>query len=183
MQHDQQVTESDASCSFPQPELEDPDGRSPRLLEIEITHPSIRANRRVLRRIVLHALREESLRHRELTLALVDPAEMQRLNREFHGADEPTDHLGFQYEAPPGEVSGDIFVCPAVCAEQSAQWEETPRRELARVVLHGVLHLAGWRDDTPAQRRRMHVREDELLAGLLALREPAAWLEGAAHVR
>lgn len=183
MQHDQARTDGDDSCSFPQPELEDPDGRSPRLLEVEITHPSIRANRRVLRQVLLHALAAEGLRHRELTLALVDPDEMRRLNRDFHAADEATDHLGFQYEAPAGEVSGDIFVCPAVCAEQSTHWNATPRRELARVVIHGVLHLAGWRDDVPARRRRMRAREDELLAGLAALKGPAAWLEGRAHVR
>ena len=183
MQHDQSRTESADSFSFPQPELEDPDGRSPRLLEVEITHPSIRANRRVLRRILRHALTAEGVRHREVTLALVDPEEMRRLNREFHGADEATDHLGFQYDAPPGEVSGDIFVCPAVCAEHSADWQETPRRELARVVLHGGLHLAGWRDETPAQRRRMHAREDVLLAEVAELSDVARWLEGPAHVR
>lgn len=181
MQHDQPMTEGADSIPFPQPDLEDPDGRSPRLLEVEIAHPSIRANRRVLRQALLHALRAEGLKARELTLALVDPDEMRRLNREFHDADEPTDHLGFQYDAPSGEVSGDIFVCPAVCAEQAAEFGETPRRELLRVAVHGVLHLAGWPDHSPAARRKVRAREDQLLGELAGRPAVAAWLAGGPH--
>jgi probable rRNA maturation factor len=181
VQHDQPQTEGADSISFPQPDLEDPDGRSPRLLEIEIAHPSIRVNRRVLRQALLHALRAEGLRTREITVALVDPEEMRRLNREFHDADETTDHLGFQYEAPPGEVSGDIFVCPAVCAEQAGRFGATPRQELLRVALHGVLHLAGWPDHTPAARRKVRAREDQLLAELEGRPTVAAWLAGGSH--
>jgi probable rRNA maturation factor len=169
--------------AFPQPELDDPDSRSSRRLEVALSHPSIRVNRRVLRQVLLFALKAEGARYREVTLALLDPGEMRAANRDFHGQDEPTDHLGFQYEAPEGEISGDIFVCPAVCAEQAADWGETPRRELARVVIHGVLHLTGWRDDAPARRKRMRAREDELLAALAGLAGPAAWLEGGRHGR
>lgn len=178
MQHDQPRTESADSFPFPQPDLEDPDGRSPRLLEVEVAHPSIRANRRVLRQALLHALRAEGLKAREVTLALVDPEEMRRLNREFHDADEATDHLGFQYDAPAGEVSGDIFVCPDVCTDQAASFGETPRRELLRVAVHGILHLAGWPDHSPAARRKVRAREDQLLEELAARPALAAWLAG-----
>jgi len=143
----------------------------------------VRVNLRVLETVLRHALRAEGLRHRELTLALLDAEEMREANRQFHAADEATDHLGFQYEAPQGEVSGDILICPEVCVEQAADFGETPRREIARVAMHGVLHLAGWQDDTPARRKRMRAREDELLAGLVALRGPARWLEGGSHGR
>jgi len=143
----------------------------------------VRVNLRVLDTVLRHALRAEGLRHRELTLALLDAEEMREANRQFHAADEATDHLGFQYEAPQGEVSGDILICPEVCVEQAADFGETPRREIARVAMHGVLHLAGWQDDTPARRKRMRAREDELLAGLVALRGPARWLEGGSHGR
>ena len=179
--HDQARTEQDP-FSFPQPELDDPDGPGRRSLEVALSHPGIRVNRRVLRQVMLRALAAEGLRYREVTLALLDPQEMRVANRDYHGQDEPTDHLGFQYEAPPGEVSGDVFVCPAVCADQAAEFGETPRRELARVVIHGALHLAGWRDDSGPRRRRMRAREDELLAGLEACVGPAAWLKGGRHV-
>lgn len=181
MSHDQTPQKDPDPPPFPQPELDDPDARRRRSLDVELTDPAIRANRRVLAQLVRCALAAEGLRHRQVTLVLADPAAMRAANRDFHGADEATDHLGFQYEAPAGEVSGDIYVCPAVCAGQAAAFGETPRRELARAVIHGVLHLGGWRDDTPARRRRMRAREDELLARAEALAAPAAWLRGGRH--
>ncbi|MDP2360498.1 MAG: rRNA maturation RNase YbeY [bacterium] len=166
---------------FPQPELDDPDSRSSGRLDVALSGSRVRVNRRLLRRVVSHALAAEGVRPRELTLALLDPEEMRAANCEFHGLDEATDHLGFQYEAPPGEVSGDILICPEVCVEQAVDYGETPRRELARVAIHGVLHLCGWRDDHPSRRRRMRAREDELLAGLDLLPGIESWLKGGRH--
>lgn len=183
MQHDQPTTEGDSSFPFPQPELDDSDPRSSRHLEVVRSASGVRVNLRVLESLLRHTLREEGLRHGQITLALLDPAEMQEANLQFHDADEATDHLGFQYDAPEGEVSGDIFICPEVCVEQAAEFGETPRRELARVSVHGILHLTGWRDDTPARRRRMRAREDEVLATATSLTSIARWLEGGKHGR
>lgn len=181
MPHDPAKTSGADPHPFPQPELDDPESRSSRRLEVVASGTRVRVNRRVLAQVLRHALAAEGARPREVTLALLDPEEMRAANRDFHGADEATDHLGFQYDAPPGEVSGDILVCPEQCAAQAADYGETPRRELARVAVHGVLHLCGWRDDTPARRRRMRSREDELLASLASRSGPAAWLKGGRH--
>lgn len=183
MQHDQPTTDGDSSFPFPQPELDDSDPRSSRHLEVVRSASRVRVNLRVLESLLRHTLRQEGLRHGQLTLALLDPQEMREANLQFHDADEPTDHLGFQYDAPDGEVSGDIFICPEVCVEQAADFAETPRREIARVAVHGVLHLAGWNDDTPARRRRMRAREDAVLASALELPSVARWMEGGKHGR
>lgn len=159
----------------------DDDDAPPRRLEVTNCHPDRRVDRRALRQLFLLALTAEGRGWEEVDLVLVDGPEMRRYNREFHGADEVTDHLGFQYEAPEGRVSGDVFVCLDACEEQAADWKETPRRELARVVLHGALHLCGWTDGTPAKRRAMRGREDELLAAAAARTGLGRWLAGGRH--
>jgi probable rRNA maturation factor len=176
--HHQQQSGGEPPSPFPLPELDDSEGRSPRRLEIHNQESGFRINRRILRSIALEALRQEDQAYREVDLVLLSPEEMRRYNRDFHQQDESTDHLGFQYEAPDGEVSGDVFVCPAVCAEQAASFGETERRELARVVIHGMLHLCGWSDDTPARRGAMRRRENQLLESCDTRPTLSAWMKG-----
>jgi probable rRNA maturation factor len=73
-------------------------------------------------------------------VALVDEAEIRRLNREYRGLDEPTDVLSFPVDetspaAGPREL-GDVVICP----------EHTD--DLVEAVVHGVLHLCGYDHET-----------------------------------
>lgn len=173
--------EDPLSQAFP-PGGEDDDA-PPRRLEVTNCHPRRRVDRRALRQLFLLALGSEGKSYDEVDLVLLDGEEMRRYNREFHAADEVTDHLGFQYEAAEGRVSGDVFVCLDACEEQAVDFDETPRRELARVVIHGALHLCGWTDGTPAKRRAMRGREDALLEAAAARPALGRWLAGGRHGR
>jgi rRNA maturation RNase YbeY len=46
---------------------------------------------------------------------------------------------------------------------QGAAWGHSPEEEIAFLVVHGLLHLAGWRDDTEKQRARMLARQHDLI--------------------
>ncbi len=162
--------------SFPTPETEDGDSRSSHSLTVSNTHPSLRVNQRLLARIMRNTLKREGTMYHEVALILVDRDTMREYHKEYSGDDSPTDHLGFQYEASPGRVSGDIFVSLDDCAEQAAQLGEPGNRELARLVIHGVLHLTGWRDDTKRNREEMAAREDALLDQYSGMPAYAHWL-------
>jgi probable rRNA maturation factor len=165
------------SVSFPQPEVDEGEDGSYRRFEVSNYHPRFRVNKRVLRRIMLEVLRAESFTYQELELILLTAEEMRRYNSEYHDEDSATDHLGFQYEAPTGKVSGDVLVCLDVCREQAIEYRQTFNRELARLVIHGILHLCGWQDHKPADRRKMAAREDQLLAVIEALDQPGRWIK------
>ncbi len=68
----------------------------------------------------------------EVSVALVEPAAIRDLNREFRGKDEPTDVLSFEVDGPYGEMVGEVVICPR-CAELSVE----------ELVVHGALHLSG----------------------------------------
>ena len=68
----------------------------------------------------------------EVSVALVEPAAIRDLNREFKGKDEPTDVLSFEVDGPYGEMVGEVVICPG-CAEMSVE----------ELVVHGALHLSG----------------------------------------
>ena len=112
-------------------------------------------------------LRTESVTAGELNLVFVDPAEMARLNAEHMGEDGPTDVLSFPLDgADPHPVGarmvGDVVICPA----WARNWGHGAAgdRELALLVVHGVLHLLGHDHADDSDAARMQARERELLA-------------------
>ena len=115
-----------------------------------------RVNTRELRKIAERVFTGDSL-----SLVLVSDREMATLNLRYHHTLGPTDVLTFDY----GEGQAEIIVS----VDHAFAWKQ-PARELALYVVHGILHLQGYDDRTPAQRRRMRAAERRLLARLAPAR-------------
>lgn len=103
----------------------------------------------------------------ELSLLLVSDAVMRQLNRDWRGADRPTDVLSFaQAEGPGGAPSGllgDVVISIDTARRQAAERAATLGSELDRLLIHGVLHLLGYdHERSPAEARRMQRRERAL---------------------
>jgi probable rRNA maturation factor len=117
-----------------------------------------------LRAAVLAALALEGRRAGEVAVVLADDAKLRDLNRTWRGLDRATDVLSFGYdEGGDDEVEGDIVVSLERVGAQAKRFRVSRGRELARVVVHGALHLAGLDHQGAAERRRMRVREDRVL--------------------
>jgi probable rRNA maturation factor len=117
-----------------------------------------------LRVAVRAALALEGRHAGEVAVVLADDAKLRELNRQWRGLDRATDVLSFGYdEGGDDEVDGDIAVSLERVREQAKRFRVTPGRELARVVVHGALHLAGLDHQGAAERRRMRAREDRVL--------------------
>ncbi|MGC8824865.1 MAG: rRNA maturation RNase YbeY [Bacteroidales bacterium] len=74
----------------------------------------------------------------------------------------PTDVITFDYSAYP-VLSGDIFIGVDVVRANARLYSQSFQNELLRVILHGVLHLCGYKDKTPVQRKMMREKEDYYL--------------------
>ncbi len=127
---------------------------------------TMRIDRRSLRRAVRMVLQKEGIRAAEISLAVVDDAAIRQLHRRYLGQDEPTDVLSFLLDRSPGGLEGEIVASAETARRVAPQYRSSPARELLLYVVHGALHLAGWRDGTPAQRAEMRRREREHLARL-----------------
>jgi probable rRNA maturation factor len=92
---------------------------------------------------------------------MVDAPTMRALNRRFLRHHGLTDVLSFRYDEEP--VVGEILVSPAFARRYADDHGVPYRQELARYVIHGLLHWAGHDDQTPSQRKRMRALEDALL--------------------
>jgi probable rRNA maturation factor len=63
-------------------------------------------------------------------------------------------------------LHGELFICLEVAVAQARGFRTNWQTELARYVVHGVLHLRGFDDLQPAKRRKMKREEDRLLGQL-----------------
>jgi probable rRNA maturation factor len=109
----------------------------------------------------------------DLGIYLVSSPEMTRLNETFLKHCGPTDVITFDYSEIPGDESrsratlhGEIFICVDEAVKQARQFRATWQSELARYVVHGLLHLQGHDDLRPASRRKMKLTENRLLRRL-----------------
>jgi probable rRNA maturation factor len=126
---------------------------------------------RRLRRLTCRLLEEFlSLRSYRLGVHLISAGRMAELNRDWLGHQGATDVISFDHQAqtPELDLHGEIFLCPDVAVDQARRFRATEEAELLRYLVHGVLHLSGYDDREPAQRRRMKRRENQLLQQLLA---------------
>ena len=100
----------------------------------------------------------------EITAALVDDARLQALHRDFMGIDTPTDIMTFPASDSAGETQGgELAISVDHAMTQASAWGHSPAEEIAFLVAHGLLHLAGWRDDTDEQRQRMLAWQQDLI--------------------
>ena len=122
----------------------------------------------------------------EVHVLLADDATLRRLNKKFRGKDKATDVLSFPasvttvfFGDPEGPgLAGDLAISLETAARQAARFGHTLRDEVRVLLLHGVLHLAGF--DHEADQGEMAAREAELRrelglpSGLIARVSPSA---------
>jgi probable rRNA maturation factor len=90
-----------------------------------------------------------------IEIILVDRATMATVHGDFLGDWTETDVITFPY--------GEILVCPAVAREQAPSHGQETDREILLYALHGILHLVGYDDTTPAEAQKMAEAQDKLL--------------------
>jgi len=107
-------------------------------------------------------------RGRELSVLVVGPARSRSLNHRYRGQDHATNVLSFPGTAvaPHTKLLGDLVICPQVLQREARAQGKAERAHWMHMVIHGVLHLAGYDHQQPAAARRMERRETRLLRRL-----------------
>ncbi|MEK7646612.1 MAG: rRNA maturation RNase YbeY [Patescibacteria group bacterium] len=76
----------------------------------------------------------------ELSVAIVTPDEIQKINLMYRNKDEPTDILSF----PLSENQGEIYLCPEEIKKESVKFDRSYENFFAFVFIHGCVHLKGY---------------------------------------
>lgn len=113
----------------------------------------------------------------EVSVLITGDRKMRALNRDYRGIDRTTDVLSFAMsEAGAGEVAGgpmplgDIVISAPKAALQAEEAGHSTDDEMTFLLVHGLLHLAGFDHETnAADKRRMFKKQDELIGKLKGL--------------
>ncbi len=163
---------------------------------------TVRIDRRRLIRLAKAVLEMEEVALAEISVAIVDDAEIHAINRQFLNHDSPTDVISFllngedarDLKSPAGRknahkpssasrssrnhkspsldrrrgsgklLGGEIVISAETARRNAAEYRVSPHDELALYLAHGLLHLCGYDDRSPHEKRLMRRREAEALA-------------------
>ena len=96
----------------------------------------------------------------EISFIFCDDDYLLDINQRYLDHDTYTDIISF--DASVGNIlNGDIFISTQRVAENAGLYEVQFQEELKRVIIHGVLHLCGYKDKTPAEEQEMRQKEEE----------------------
>ena len=120
-------------------------------------------------------LKAEGVRDALLSITFLPPKEMARLNRRHLAHRGPTDVISFAFDGVPSgkAVVGDIYICPDVARVNAERAGIGVREEVARLVVHGTLHVLGY--DHPVGESREASTMWKRQEALLARETRAAW--------
>ena len=140
--------------------------------EPEIYVNRVKSARAITDEDVLRAVRAvtqaEGMTSGEISVTFVDALAIAALNETHLGRTGSTDVIAFNL-AEPKRPLGDIYICPEVAAQSAEEWGVDLREELLRLVIHGVLHVAG-HDHPEGQERldsEMFRRQEAILAAVI----------------
>ncbi|MDR2805018.1 MAG: rRNA maturation RNase YbeY [Dysgonamonadaceae bacterium] len=90
-------------------------------------------------------------------------AEILRINQQYLGHDYYTDIITFDY-SENDVLSGDLFISLDTVRSNAEKYQTDYPEELRRVMIHGILHLCGFKDKTPDKAKQMREKENEALS-------------------
>ena len=123
-----------------------------------------RIDRRGLRKLALNVWQAFTSLKCEISLNFVSIREITNLNKNYLDKDNPTDVIAFNLgSAPATHLIADIYICPEVARQNAEFYACKLETELARLVIHGVLHIIGHDDATERERHEMRRLEDCVL--------------------
>jgi probable rRNA maturation factor len=113
-------------------------------------------------------LKQLGLERKELSILLVDDEEIKRLNSQYLGRKHPTNVIAFPMDGPNEHLLGDIVISTGTAQREAEKLNLPFEEHLARLQIHGILHLLGYEDQTKSQYRKMRQKEEELLQYLFS---------------
>ena len=121
-------------------------------------------NKTSIRRWITDTIIAEGYQLEELNYIFCSDAYLLQINQQYLDHDTYTDIITFDNSEIDKTIIGDIFISVERVYENAKKFKVPADTELHRVMIHGALHLLGYKDKTPASKILMTQMEDKYLA-------------------
>ncbi|MCE5328581.1 MAG: rRNA maturation RNase YbeY [Planctomycetaceae bacterium] len=137
------------------------------LVRVSSSQHALRVPRKAIAALAAFVARREGVKLAETDIAVVDARQIAALNRRYLRHAGPTDVISFDLGSPGGPVEAQIIVCADVAVREARRRGLAPTRELLLYVVHGLLHVMGYDDQTLEAAAVMAERQELLLQEFL----------------
>ena len=131
-------------------------------IELANRHSELSLQLALVKRVLRQLLEEENAAG-SISVAVVGDSEITELNERYLGRKQPTDVLAFPYENRENYIEGEVVVNADQAAREAAERRHSTEDELILYVVHGALHLLGYRECKEKERQMMRQRQHDLL--------------------
>ena len=112
---------------------------------------------------IVNTILEENCKEGEINYIFCSDDYLHKLNVDFLNHDTLTDIISFDYSVGK-ELHGEIYISVDRVKENALDFGVSFKDEMARVIIHGVLHYCGYKDKSDADEKMMRSKEDHYLA-------------------
>lgn len=116
------------------------------------------------RQWVKAAIQEEGFRAGDINFIFCDDEYLHKINMQYLDHDTYTDIVTFDNSEHEDRVDSDLFISVERTAENAVKLGVSGTDELHRVMIHGIMHLCGYFDKKPKDKKRMTEKENHYLA-------------------
>ena len=113
-----------------------------------------------LKLLAERVLKKEKPKSINVSVVIVSPQKMRKLNKAYRGKDKVTNVLAF---SGGKEALGEIVLCPFVIAKDALEYKISFKRAISWMFVHGLLHLLGYDHETKKDEKRMTQKEKQYL--------------------
>ncbi|RPI05673.1 MAG: rRNA maturation RNase YbeY [Ignavibacteriae bacterium] len=134
-----------------------------RMIILSTNHPQLRFPYKEVFRVVKIVAQEEGKKIPALAVIWTHRRFIRTINKKFLAHDYDTDVIAFPL-GDDGGVEAEIYINLDAARNQAKIYHVTYREEARRLLVHGILHVLGYDDQSPRNKKRMRAREDHLVA-------------------
>ena len=117
-------------------------------------------NKTSVRQWITQTIQAEGFKLKELTYIFCSDDYLLQINQQYLNHDTYTDIITFDNSESDKVITGDIFISIDRIRENALKFNITETDELHRVIIHGALHLLGYKDKTAVTKQKMTQKED-----------------------
>src|SRR3989344_1597901 len=106
-------------------------------------------------------LKGENRETENVSIAFVSPKEIQKINKKYRKKDKPTDVLSFEKGINFKEDFSEVIICPQVIKKEALGSNLSFKKELAKVLIHGILHNSGYDHEVTEKEEKKMLKKQE----------------------
>ena len=137
------------------------------MIDIEVTNDynsNLSYDRKSIKYLFEQVFNKENIHSAKLSLILSDRKYLNELKKEYFGLDYFTDVIAFNLNEKNENINGEIYVSIDDVILNSKQFNESINQEFKRIIIHGLLHVIGYNDDTDKNKNNKTKLENKYMS-------------------